>query len=589
VRALRRVAETWQALGWRADVGLACVAAVAYAVIGLALFERRPTGIDEVVSLWQAGNFLQGRLSQPFPALPEAVLTRFTGIGIDGHIGQFSFGTMLMLVPFVAIGMPWLAGPCWGAVALVVWSRFVRRIEADAPTALLAVLLLAISPFWTLQSTSQMAHVPLTAAMLGVGLALHRVVAPDAPASRAIVLGLVVGVAALLRPLEALAAAVPAAVIVLWLVARGRLAIGVVGYGLLGVAGPLAVLLGANAVQTGSPFLFGYDAVWGANHSVGFHDTPLGGSHTPGGGVANLQNQLVALGQAAWQSRLSALIPAALALVLGIAGVRLLDAWLLAMSVGVLVGYFFYWADARWLGPRFVLPVLPLVLLWAARLPLRISRWGRWPVMAAVALLGLGVLDGLVRGVPAEFRRIDAFERTMTIDLAPALANAPPEGVVLVRDGSPRQFEARIRRLVGNAAAARTLLRRATPCEGLWLARSIEAGAAPREIPAMPASWQAWCDTPEARAAWRQSGDATGALLLFGTPARPVYRDLGARTRELVDTATLRERTVLLGWERVSARGWRPRLLRLDADSALTAWAAEDSAFAAARREVIAP
>lgn len=589
MRALRRVAEAWQSLGWRADVAIAVVAAVGYAVLGVALFERRPTGIDEVVSLWQASNFLQGRLSQPFPALPEAVLTRYTGLGAHGHIGQFSFGTMLMLVPFVALGMPWLAGPVWGGVGLVVWSRFVRRVEADAPTAFAAILMLAISPFWMLQSTSQMAHVPLTATMLGVGLALRRVVEPEAPTSRAILLGVVVGLAALLRPLEAVAAAGPAAAIVLWLVARRRLAVGVIGYGLLGVVGPLALLFGTNTVQTGSPFLFGYDAIWGANHSIGFHDTPLGESHTPRNGLRNVVSQLIALGKAAWQSRLSALIPAGVALLLGIASIRLLDAWLVAMSAGVVVGYFFYWADARWLGPRFVLPILPMVLLWAARLPHQARRWGRWPALTTAALLGIGVLEGLLRGAPTEFRRIDTFERTMTVDLAPALANAPADAVVLVRDAANRQFEARIRRLVGNAAAARALLRDVRSCDGLWMARWIEAGEDARRIPPAPPSWQQWCDRPAPSAAWRQSGDATGALLLFSTPTRPVYRELGARTRALLDEQTLRERTVLLGWQRISVRGWRPRLLRFDADSAFAAWAAEDSAFAAARREVVAP
>ena len=144
---LADVAARWKALDWRADLGLALLAGIGYAVLGWWLWEGRPTGLDEVVMVWQARLLSHGHLAAPIPVHPEAVLTRLTGIGPIGIIGQFSLGTTLLLVPFVAIGQVALAGPAYGAIGVFCWARLVRRLESHAPTAIGAVLLLAISPF----------------------------------------------------------------------------------------------------------------------------------------------------------------------------------------------------------------------------------------------------------------------------------------------------------------------------------------------------------------------------------------------------------------------------------------------------------
>ena len=47
---------------------------------------------------------------------------------------------------------------------------------------------------------------------------------------------------------------------------------------------PAGVLV-ANWLTTGRPLLFGYEVLWGANHSLGFHDDPSGNPHTPGRGL----------------------------------------------------------------------------------------------------------------------------------------------------------------------------------------------------------------------------------------------------------------------------------------------------------------
>ena len=46
-----------------------------------------------------------------------------------------------------------------------------------------------------------------------------------------------------------------------------------------------AALLAVNASQTGDPFTFGYIAMWGDTHALGFHPTPWGDVHTPARGL----------------------------------------------------------------------------------------------------------------------------------------------------------------------------------------------------------------------------------------------------------------------------------------------------------------
>ncbi len=583
MRAIREVAARWATAGWRADLVVAILAGIGYGILAQRLFEGRPTGIDEVVSIWQATQLFHGHLGTPLPLHPEAVLTRFTGVGMTGHIGQFSLGTALAILPFVAIGAIWLTGPVWGGVGVFIWARLVRQLESHPPTALAAVILLAVSPFWAVQSASQLAHVPITVLICAIGLMLARVLRAEPASSAALWLGLLVGLAAMVRPVEALAAAVPAAIIVLWRVARGQLPRRTIPQGLLGVAVPLALLLGANTIQTGAPLRFGYDVVWGPKHRLGFHESPLGTQHTPATGMANVKRQLLDLGTSAWQSRVSALLPAAIGLLLGLAAMGILDLWAFAVVLGVAVGYWTYWGGAAWLGPRFFLPLLPFIMLWVARGPRLLARWHRHlGTAASLALVGC-VIDGAITGVPALYAHYDALRLSSTRDLSKVLAGAPTPGLIIARGDMKSANQARLRNYTGDPAASRVSAKGADPCTVLWSVRWHEVGVP--SAPAVTPAWQAWCKTPDFQGRFLVTSDATAALLLSATHDRPIVRDLGSRTALLADSLTFRNRTRLLLWERVERFTWRPRLALFDYDSARGAWAREEAAFALARRE----
>lgn len=564
------LAERWWTAGRRADLGVALLAALGYAVLAWVLFDGRPAVIDEVVALWQAEWLARGRMGAPVGAPLAAILTPYTAEVGGRLIGQYQPGVPLLLVPGVWAGMPWLVGPLWGGGAIYVWARLVRRLEPDPPTALAAVVLLAISGFWAALAASQMGHVPTVALLLAGGAALAAATQDTTarPAAAGLA-GLGFGAAALVRPLEAAAFAVPAGAILLWRSRAGGAHLRAVVMAGAGVGVMLLAMAMLNWWHTGDPLRFGYLAVWGPAHAPGFHAAPWGPPHTP---LLGLRNTLRNLHQL--QDLLhGGVVPGLLAPLIALAAWRRRlatgDRWLLAASALLVVAYWAYWHDGRWLGPRFHLPLVALAALWTARLPAALGgtsgRVAGWAI-AVMVVLGLAV------GVPrhyAEYRTVNVALRT---DVRAMLdAAGVQEGVVLVREEPWRVAAAELRAVGVEHVRARALAED-DPCAARVAAR---AGALRPELGALPEISL----VERQLCGERQDADLTGAdgsaaILLGTTSTRRVVRDRGAENRPWLDEPTLRARTWVLSW---SPGGWAdartPHLVRLDADSALADWA----------------
>jgi hypothetical protein len=134
----------------------------------------------------------------------------------------------------------------------------------------------------------------------------------------------------------------------------------------VGVAAPMALAFWVNAQTTGHPLRFGYDLLWGAGHSLGFHATPWGAVHTPQRGLELIGLYLTRLNTYLFELPFpSLLLPAA-----GLWAsrrLRAIDRYLLASAGMVALGYWAYWHDGFFLGPRFVFAWLPVLVLWSAR------------------------------------------------------------------------------------------------------------------------------------------------------------------------------------------------------------------------------
>jgi hypothetical protein len=198
-------------------------------------------------------------------------------------------------------------------------------------------------------------------------VAVARAQHPDRHLAWGFAAGAALGVAATIRPLDAVAFALPMAAWLLWDARRGGRRLAVLVLSGIGVCLPLLMLFWANAETTGDPFTFGYDLLWGSGHRLGFHSTPWGPVHTPARGVELIGQYLSRLNTYLFELPFPSLLLPALGLLMWRGRLPLLDRYLLAATALLGVGYWAYWHDGFYLGPRFLFAWTPALALWSAR------------------------------------------------------------------------------------------------------------------------------------------------------------------------------------------------------------------------------
>lgn len=443
---------------------VALCALLLYVVVASMVFSRRPLLIDEVAQLWQAQRFAEGRLWIPAPAHGEFFsFLHLVDVG-ERVYAQFPPGGPFMLWIGLLAGVPWLVGPVCGALSVLLFARLARAAEPAASNrwVLGATLLFALAPFGVFMFGSHMNHVTALlwllvavtslVALVRVGPASDPVRNPEraAPHSIAVLpalgLGLGLGAAATIRPLDAFAFALPAAI---WLVVRAarspqRWLENVIAG--LGVAVPFMAMMYVNVQTTGHPLKFGYEVLWGTSHGLGFHAAPWGEPHTPLRGLA-----LASLYQWRLQSYLfETPFPSLVLPVVSLWYARrlsALDRYLLASGTLVIVAYLIYWHDGFYLGPRFVLPLLPVLVLWTARLPLLVREQVASPHVrrGISAMLAFGVVGALVFNLPVRVALYRAGLTSMRVDYARAAERSGVRNaLVFVRESWGAQLVARL-------------------------------------------------------------------------------------------------------------------------------------------------
>ena len=429
--------------------GLAAASAslLLYGVVASAVFSRVPISIDELVQLVQARIFASGRLWQPASPQPE-FYSILNVVDANGrYYGQFPAGGPAMLTLGVLVRAPWLVGPVCGAVSVAAFWVYLRVIEPKRSVALGAVLLFALAPFAVFMSGSHMNHVPTLMWLLIAMASMARVMTSPSPAPGfALVNGLALGCAATIRPVDALAFALPAGSWYLWesLGERPRwrdaIAAGI------GVALPLCAMMWVNAETTGKPLLFGYQVLWGRSHDLGFHRAPWGMAHTPARGIELLNLYFLRLQTYLYESSIPSLVPFLGALCLT-RRVDRFDRYMLASAALLLGLYFAYWHDGFIFGPRFVFPLLPLLALWTARFPSLVrDRFGlglgyrmTWYGLAVAGTLAMFV------SIPARVREYAHSFVPMRLDYLDAARRARvSNALIFVRESWGTQIMARL-------------------------------------------------------------------------------------------------------------------------------------------------
>jgi len=462
-----RLAAAPQPSGLVCGAALVLAALALYAATASSVFSRKPLLIDELIQLYQARIFEQGRLWLPSTGAPD-LFGSLHLVDVGGKVyGQFPPGGPALLAVGDLFGAAWLVGPVCGATAVAAFLVFLRATERGRATRWAAATLFAFAPFTVFQSASHMNHGFTLAALLVATAALAKVVtAPTARPVLALVSGLGYGFAATIRPVDALAFALPAGVWYLTRALRDRGRVRDLLAAGFGVALPLAVLFWYNARTTGAPLVFGYDVLWGRAHSLGFHSAPWGPVHTPARGLELVNLYFLRLQTYLFESPVPALLPALAALALAPA-LSAFDRLLLASS-GLLVGmYFAYWHDGFFLGPRFLFPLTPVLVLWTVRLPgLVRQRFGRGFVHRFV-LAGFAVtaLMALTLQMPDRASQYRNGLLTMRWDAEGAAAAAGVrDALVLVRESWGAQLIARMWGLGITRSDAEWVYRRMDAC-----------------------------------------------------------------------------------------------------------------------------
>lgn len=368
-----------------------------YVVIALAVFSGRPLLIDEVVQVLQARWYTEGHLSMPTPPDREFFsIMHLVDVG-DRVFSQFPAGGPAMLAVGSLVGAEWIVGPVAGTLSVLLFWMLLGALEPDAAPRWRrgTTALFAITPFAAFMFGSHMNHVTTLLWLLVAAVALARAVRSDAASPWwGLLVGTGLGIAATIRPMDGAAFALPAGLWLLWRARVGGRPLAALLLSGVGIALPIAALLYVNAQTTGRPLLFGYDQLWGAGHSIGFHASPWGPIHTPLRGL-----ELLSLYFTRLSSHLFELpFPSVLLVAAGLwTAPRLtrMDRYLFASAALLLVGYWAYWHDGEYLGPRFLVPLLPLLVLWTARFPRALAErigtaslgWTAWRAAIATAVI----------------------------------------------------------------------------------------------------------------------------------------------------------------------------------------------------------
>ncbi len=493
-RQLMRL-EPWVAKGdmqgpppWRVIVATAGVAGATYAAIAGRVFSRKPLIIDEIVQAWQARVFASGHLWADTPARPE--FTAVLNIVNDGAktYAHFPPGGPAALALGELVGAQWLVGPFFGMLSVLLVGWLAREMEPRRRVALLAMLLFTFAPFTAFMAGSHMNHVPgLTFLLLGAAGTIAVLRQHHPRPGIALAAGLGFGLAATIRPLDAVAFALPAGVWYLIEARRDRARVADLLAAGIGVAVPITILLLVQDAMTGSPLRFGYEVEWGANVGLGFRGAPWGDAHTPLKGLELISLYVLRLQVYLFETPFPSLIPATIALAF-VPGLSRADKYLLACAALLAGAYFAYWHDGFFLGPRFFYPLLPLLALWTARLPPVIRDRlgvGRAYWVAAAALV-VGLLIAAAVSVPIRWRHYANSFTTSRWDADSAAAAAGVRNaLVLVRESWGAQLIARMWALGLPKGEVEYLYRKVDACRLEQALARLEA-MPPRNRPPVP-------------------------------------------------------------------------------------------------------
>ncbi len=438
----------------RTVIAAALGVVVVSALLNVLAYDRHPHVPDEVVYLTHAAFFAHGALTMPAPAVPEGFEVYLMEVMGDRWYPVPPPGWPAVLALGVLLGAPWLVNPVLAGINVLLGYVLLRELYPPR-VARLAVLLLAVSPWYLFLGMSFMTHMlALTCALLAtLGVAWAR---RTGRATWAWGGGLALGTISLIRPLEAVAVA---ALLGLWALgvggARLRLAAttGLVVGAL--ITGALGLLY--NHALTGDPLQFPINAYtdrlfgpnvnaygFGPDRGMGWAFDPYPG-HSARDALINSNLNVSTLNTELFGWSIGSLLP--LAVLVAFERLRRSDR-LMAAAMATIYGlhFFFYFSGGPDFAARYwFLMVIPLVVLAARGCEVLAARAGGQHADADVrvyAALAVVCLMALVTFLP--WRALDKYHmfRGMRPDVR-ALAHdyAFGSSLVLIRGNQHPDYD----------------------------------------------------------------------------------------------------------------------------------------------------
>lgn len=408
------------------------------AIVAQVVFHGAGNTTDEYAQRFHAAVLLSGHLSWPVDPNPE-FFSMDTVIDQGRWYSHFPIGGPMVIALGALLGGPWVLSALMTGASAAALYHFVRTTFGEAEGRVAAIVF-AMSPSIFIMGGTWMNHVPvlfLTCCMLASLANWERAPSLKRASIHAALVGLTIGLVATIRPLDAVVLALTVGIFQCWVLAKTRenaLSIGVqIVFGFLGALPVLAV----NAKTTGNALHFAYEVQWGAGHGIGFHLDPYGQLYTV---KMAFERAITYVGE--WNMFVTAWpIPSVVLVIVALFALRRPTRWdvlLVSLFAVQLVAYACFWGQGELLGPRFLHNVMPVAIIFIARIPwlFRDTFGARGRQAGSAILLACAVIAiGSVRNQFSPWglaKQASAARVSMRLGVADAVKNAAVHNAVVV-------------------------------------------------------------------------------------------------------------------------------------------------------------
>jgi hypothetical protein len=249
---------------WVAVILLVLIAGGISAWVAAQVLERMPHFPDSVVYLLQAKWILGGELYQALSPIQDHLTVPYTYVTDGRWVAHYPFGWPALMALGLAVGYPWLVAPLLGVLYTALLFLVGRELFGPS-LGLIAATLAVVSPIACLLFAGMLSHAASSCLIL-LFLWLLLLARRSGSGWPAVAAGIALGIAFGIRPLTAVAIALPCGVLLINDLGRGtRVGRGGVVLAATAVGGLLGTLptLVANYLVTGSPAAFPYTLATG--------------------------------------------------------------------------------------------------------------------------------------------------------------------------------------------------------------------------------------------------------------------------------------------------------------------------------------